>query len=367
MDTRSGVGVPPGIVGPDQHVDLPVAGAGAVPARATAVALNVTATEALGKGFVQVLPTNGASFGSSSSLNIEAAGDTVANFVIAPVGAGASVTFYSQSGAHLIADLVGYYEPVDLEIEAGRSVTVSPTRLLDTRGGPKPGPATALVLPVAGTSAVPYGDASAVVLNVTLTEADAPGFVQVIPTGGPTPLGASSSLNASRAGQTVANLVVVPLGADGSVTLYTQSGAHLIADVMGYVSSGQAPTSAAGLFVPIVPTRLLDTRSHPPRPGAGGIVVVIPAAGAQIPDGGASGFYLNVTATNADAPGYVQVLPAGQVSFGGSSNLNIENAGQTIANAAVVAAGVGDGVTFFVYSGADLVIDCAGWFVGAPA
>jgi sugar lactone lactonase YvrE len=364
MDTRSGLGVRQGVVGPAGLVDLQVAGANSVPADASAVALNVTATEALGGGYVQVFPTGRAAIGSSSSLNVEEAGATVPNFVIAPIGADGKVSFYSQGGAQLVADLVGYYEPVDLAVRAGRYVGLAPTRVLDTRQTGKVPAGETVDLQVAGAGPVPAGEASAVVLNVTLTEADAPGFVQVIPTDGPTPLGESSSLNATHAGQTVANLVMVPLGSDGSVTLYTMSGGHLVADVMGYVTSSSAPTDSAGLFVPVAPTRLLDTRSTPPALGPGGVITIIPAGRGPLPPEGISGYYVNVTATNAAAPGYVQVLPAGQTTFGGSSNVNVEQAGDTIANAALIGAGSGGGVSFYVFAGADLVIDCAGWFVG---
>ena len=201
-------------------------------------------------------------------------------------------------------------------------------------------------------------------MNVTLTDADAPGFVQVVPTNGATPLGASSSLNATHAGQTVANLVIVPLGSDGSITLFTQSGTHLIADVMGYITSGAAPVSKAGLYVPVEPTRLLDTRATPPTPGVGGVAAVVPSD-RLIPPGQASGYFLKITATNAAAPGYVQALPSGQLTFGVSSNLNIETAGGTIANAVLDRRLCLGSVVFYVFAGADLVIDCTGWFLAA--
>ena len=51
------------------------------------------------------------------------------------------------------------------------------------------------------------------------------------------------------------NLVIVPVGADGKVDLRNALGSvHLIVDVQGWI-----PTSDA--FTPVVPTRLLDTRS----------------------------------------------------------------------------------------------------------
>jgi hypothetical protein len=46
----------------------------------------------------------------------------------------------------------------------------------------------------------------------------------------------------------------------------------------------------------------------------------------------------------------VQVLPAEQLSYGRSSNLNLERAGAIIANATPIGAGAGEGVDFSVYA-----------------
>ena len=76
----------------------------------------------------------------------------------------------------------------------------------------------------------------AVVLNVTVTDAQGPGFVTVYPCGAVRPL--ASSLN-FVAGQTVANAVVAKPGADGTVALYNDRGsAHLVVDVAGWMPPG---------------------------------------------------------------------------------------------------------------------------------
>lgn len=62
----------------------------------------------------------------------------------------------------------------------------------------------------------------AVSLNVTVNEARASGFVTVWPAGFAQPT--ASNLNVGRAGQTIANAVVVPVGADGSVDIFDQPG-----------------------------------------------------------------------------------------------------------------------------------------------
>ena len=42
------------------------------------------------------------------------------------------------------------------------------------------------------------------------------------------------SLNATAAGQTIANHAVVATGSDGGLRLFTQSGTHLVVDVSGW-------------------------------------------------------------------------------------------------------------------------------------
>ena len=66
---------------------------------------------------------------------------------------------------------------------------------------------------------------------------------------------------------------------------------------------------------------------------AGGTQVRVHLTGrAGLPSSGVSAVVLNVTMTEATAPGFVQVLPSGNTDIGRVSNLNVESAGQTIAD-----------------------------------
>ena len=75
--------------------------------------------------------------------------------------------------------------------------------------------------------------ASAVVLNVTVTDANGPGYLTVYPCGGAVPL--ASNLNFT-AGDTRANLVTVPLGTGGKVCFYSYGRTSVIADITGYLT-----------------------------------------------------------------------------------------------------------------------------------
>src|SRR5664279_3996420 len=131
---------------------------------------------------------------------------------------------------------------------AGGFGSVAPLRVLDTRSGTG-APAAAVragatvAVKVTGQGAVPATGVSAVVLNVTVTAPTAAGFITGHASGSPLPL--ASNLNFT-AGQTVPNLVVAPVGADGAVALYNGSPGtvQLVADLSGYYLTG--PPVAAG-------------------------------------------------------------------------------------------------------------------------
>jgi uncharacterized protein (DUF1501 family) len=108
LDTRIGLGTRRGPVAGGSEIDLRVTGTAGVDSAARAVVLNVTAVEAPGPSYVTVYP-DGVRRPTSSSVNLNP-GDTVANLVVAKVGAGGRVRLYNHSGAvHLVADVMGYF------------------------------------------------------------------------------------------------------------------------------------------------------------------------------------------------------------------------------------------------------------------
>jgi hypothetical protein len=376
LDTRPGAG-PTGYTGgepgPGTTLVVPVAGRGGVPnAGAAAVVVNVTGTEAMAPGFVTVWP-GGAGRPTASNLNLEGAGQTRPNLVTVPVGPDGTIQIFTQSGTHLIADVLGYYEPA-ATATAGRFEPLPPARLLDTRpgagqtgyAGDKPGPGTILDLAVAGRGGVPPTGAAAVVLNVTATEATAPGFVTVWPDG---VVPTASNVNLDQVDQTIANQVIVPLGPDGHVRLYTQSGTHLIADVAGWFTDDSARLAFDGIFVPVLPARILETRAAAqtgytgPKPGPGATVDLTVAGHGGVPSANAVGVVANVTATEATAAGFVTVWPDGPRPT--ASNLNLERADETIANHVTSPLGPSGGMRLFTQSGTHLVTDITGWYLGA--
>ena len=382
LDSRPGEGPTDdgsnGVVAAGAQVRLQLTGRVGVPSSSvSAVVLNVTMTEATAPGFVQVLPSGNTDIGSVSNLNIESAGQTIANQVTVPVGADGAVSIYTQGGGHLIADVFGYFTPV-ADATSGRYLPLaspSPGRVLDTRDSSiVPAGGTVRVAVATGSSlgggVVAPGQASAVVLNLTVTQATDGGFWQVVPTNGSTALGASSNLNITRPGQTLSNQVIVPLGNDGTVTVFSQRGGHVIVDIAGVMTGASSARSTIGLFVPITPGRLVDTRdpANTSRVGpipAGTELVVQTGNRFGIP-ADAAAVAANVTMTEALAAGFVQVLPTGRAALGATSTLNVESAGQTIPNAAYATLGDGARISLYTQRGGQLLADATGWFTGAP-
>ena len=157
---------------------------------------------------------------------------------------------------------------------------------------------------ITGRGGVPVEGASAVVLNVTAAAGTAPGFVTVWPTGLPRPN--ASTLNVTFVGHDIPNQVIVPLGTDGRISIYTLSGTHLIADVLGWFTGGLQAISRSGLFQPL-PTGAGARHAFQNPPGTS---LVAPPASldlaivgrAGVPTFGAESVVLNVTAPNRPDP-----------------------------------------------------------------
>ena len=87
-----------------------VAGLGGVPsAGASAVVLNLTATQSAAPGYVQVMPGSSGPAGGWSNLNLDYTDQTIANLVMVPLDSSGVVRLYSQISTHLIVDVMGYY------------------------------------------------------------------------------------------------------------------------------------------------------------------------------------------------------------------------------------------------------------------
>jgi len=114
------------------------------------------------------------------------------------------------------------------------------------------------------------------------------------------------------------------------------------------------------VYTSVLPERLLDTRVAPAQRVAGGQVVALTVAGTSSVPSAAAATALNVTALDADGPGFVTVWPCG-TPRPTASNLNL-GPGQAVPNLVVSKVGDGGQVCLFTMTDADLVVDLQGWF-----
>ncbi|UUU41236.1 PKD domain-containing protein [Streptomyces sp. NBC_00162] len=359
LDTRSGTGAVKGKAEAYSSTRLKVAGNGGIPTGVTAVALNVTATNTTSGGHVSVF-ASGTTRPTASNINFEA-GQTVPNLVIAKVGADGYVELYNGGWepVDLIADVTGYF----VQNEAGGYAPQAPARVVDTRygTGTQRGP---LAGQGSFTVKVAEPGATAVALNVTVTNPQEAGHLTVHPAGQAAPT--TSNVNFT-AGQTVANSVIVPVGKDGEITV--RNGAWAPSDVIVELV-GTYSTASNGAYVAVTPVRQIDTReswSKGPWPTRGYLWQAFSLE--------QEAWVLNTTVTNTHGAGFLSVAPDPNASIDYydktavtperpvSSTLNW-TAGKTVAN--LVQASAGDnGIVDFWNQGwdrADLVVDIFGYY-----
>jgi IPT/TIG domain len=323
-----------------------------VPATATGVVLNVTATNTSAPSFLTVWPA-GSPRATVSSLNW-AAGETRPNLVNVSVGAGGQVSIYNSAGsADVVVDEEGYFAaPVGT---AGGYNSLSPARLLDTRSsGQTMGTGSTIDLPILGAGGLPASGVSAVVLNVTATNTSTAGFFTVFPSLTTRPT--ASNVNWA-AGWTVPNRVIVKVGTNGSVSIYNSQGlADVVIDVSGYFTDS---STSGKFFTQVSPVRILDTRGSGGSLGPTGTYPNFQVTGNNGVPSGATAVFLNATVTNTTAPSFLTTYPGVRPT---ASDLNWV-AGQTIPNLTLATLNSSGATSFYnAAGGTDLVLDLSGWF-----
>jgi Peptidase family M23 len=222
---------------------------------------------------------------------------------------------------------------------------VLPKRLADSRQSlslTRFTPGTVNYLTIAGHGGVP-ANATAVMVNMTVTNPDAAGWLRAWPCGQTIP--ETSSLNYAN-GQTVANGALLSLGTGGKLCFQATTGVDLIVDVMGWQGNG----GSLG-FVATGQQRLLDSRSGSPVEAASVTRVKIPGASPKAAT-------LNVTAVSPISAGHLTVWPC-DVAHPVTSTLNFGN-GDVIANAVTVGVSVSGEVCMDASTGTHLLVDLSG-------
>ena len=378
-------------------LQVPVAGLGGIPSSGvTGVVLNVTVIGPSTGGYMTVYPS-GESAPLASNLNFTP-GDVRANLVTVGLGSNGAVDVVTNTTANVAVDAEGYFAaPSSSSSGAGLYNALTPARLADTRCSASPapsfcasenlpaanqkltglGPQGSENVTVTGVGKVPSTGVSAVVLNVTVTATHAGGFITVYPTGSTRPT--ASNLNWT-AGESLPNRVIVPVGTNGQVTVFNNSGnVQFIVDVNGYFTDSGGTGSE--FYALSSPARILDTRcdvSLVPgycggenlpslntaitELGAAGTATVHVTGVANIPSSAVAAV-ANVTVTSTTSGGFLTVWPGGTMPT--VSDLNWSR-GQTAPNLVIATLSSSGEISIYNNSGsANVIVDVFGWF--APA
>lgn len=254
---------------------------------------------------------------------------------------------------------------------------VTPFRILDTRNTGPIGQGLVRALQITG-GAVP-STATAAVLNVTEVNGSASSLLTVYPFNATRPN--ASNLN-FQAHTVIANLVTVTLGANagqGWINIYNGLGSvNVVVDVEGYFSP-QPATVYQGLFHPILPVRVCDTRTSCQGHAAvgAGQSIVVTATSAGVPsDGTAEAVVVNLTGVAGNASTYLSLFPTdvnGHCRPTGTSTINLLP-GVVRANRVMVELGPtstgGPHDALCVYNAAgtiNVLVDANGWYGSSAA
>lgn len=340
LDTRVD---PPGRLGAGARLTVDLRAH--VPDDATAVAINLTSVEPSGRGYLAAAPCDDAT-ADTSSLNVD--GTTRAAPTIVALSATGTVCVTTVVDTDVIVDLQAVFVPTGSDDAALRLTPLDvPLRLLDSRETGRR---------QIHTVSAPDG-AAAVAVNLTLTGADAPGYAAAEPCA-TAPSGADGTSNVNtRPGATLAGAAFVPVADDGTFCVVTSMPVDLIVDLTATL----APDGELA-FVPVPPTRLLDTRDGTggwsPFHAAGDVLDVRAAPpGARAASG-------TLTMVRPARRGYLAGTPCG-----GTTASSAVNAGddQVIANSITV--GLDDTQRWCITAAVHThtLFDVTGWWVPSEA
>ena len=273
---------------------------------------------------------------------------------------GAVATIVRDLGTWIDANTVtpvnGYYQPVTAK------------RILDTRDGtgtsgntttPVPAGGT-VTLQVTGRNGVPAGAVSAVALTVTSVGQTGSGTVTVFPDQVARP----DTPNITYPGRvSIANFVIVPVGANGAVNHYNATGiTHLVADLAGYftVDSAKAGNTT---YTPMTPKRLLDTRSNVGTQGGklsdGGTVALTVGGVGSVPTAILAAVVLTISAINGSAGGRLTAYAHGTPR---PATANLQYGVPSASVASIVPVSADGKVDIWASISTDLTADISGYF-----
>jgi glucose/arabinose dehydrogenase len=306
----------------------------------------------------------------ASNLNA-APGEVVANSAVLPVDGSGGILLYAFSTADVVVDLLGSFNAAPGAVRPGRFVAVSPNRIADTRDPQSTanqftrgvGAQLPFVrVPVAGRGGLPAAtDMDSAVLVVTaVTNPDSGGGFLSASSGG-APFSGTSNLNTNGLGDIRANLVVVPVAADGTVDFHVLSVANVVVDVAGYFTSATALPATAGRFDVIQPFREVDTRVGLGfgRLSGQAVATLDPVS---VP-ANAEAMAQTITIVGNVAGGFVTPFPGGPLPTVSAGNTNAPDQIHAVLSFTRLSSAPAT-MSYFTNMATDLVVDTPGYFEG---
>lgn len=359
---RTGAFGPPFVAGGEiRTMNFPQSNVCSIPASAKAFVLNVTLVPHGAVDYVTVWPGGEVrpDFRTISAPD----GKTVANSAIVKAGVGGAVSVYSTGSSEVLLDVSGYFTD-DPQASNLAYYPLTPCRVLDTRSayrspngpfGPptlNAGETRSFRFPTTPYCTVPSGAAA---YSVTIT-AVPPAALQYLTAW---PAGASqpnvSSIN-SPEGRVLANSVILPASADGSINSFVFDRSDVLIDITGYF----APDDGRGLLYFAVPQcRVADASAYGDEAQR---TLAIASSGrcTGIPPTAAA-YSLHVTAfPGGSAMPFLTAWPTGQPR----PNASLLNAfqGQTVTNSGIVPAGTNGSVDIYTFRRTDVLVEVSGYF-----
>ena len=316
------------------RVDLSVLDPTQVAADAAAVAINVTAAATAAAGYLTVWPCDSPQPLASSVDFL--AGQARAAQATTLLGPGRTVCIFSNVATDVVVDLQGVFPATGgLPFQP-----VTPVRQVDTRKTSR----SSLI-----TVQAPAG-ATAVAATLTVTGGSTAGFLAAFPCAGTIPKVSNVDW---EPGETIAGAAFVPVAADGTFCVFTNSPTDVIVDITGVFSA----TSTLH-FTPVTPTRMLDTRigtgGWRGRQGAGQTIEIGAApATAQAVTG-------TITMVDPGVASYLTGTICGQPA-GETSSINGAG-GTVIANALTVGLSPGGDLCITSLMSSHTLFDTTGWW-----
>jgi hypothetical protein len=252
---------------------------------------------------------------------------------------------------------------------SGTYVSMMPTRIEDTRpqsgfsgAGVTVGAGGTLNIQVSGSNGVPVGGVSAAVLNITAIEPSSNTYLTAYPENVARPVVANLNV---VAGETLANLVTVPLGIQGGVTIYNHSGnVEVVADLDGYYTT---TPQGIGLYDPVNPVRVFGALASGTVIGTGVSDAVAVAGGATGVPTDASAVVVIITGVGSSESSFLTAYPApstGVPEPPTAANV-VFGPNQIVGNRATVAVGSNGDIEVYNHSGSVHVdVDLYGYYTG---